>query len=76
MSNYLDCSDGMYTAILSYCELWYARLSGKPIDAPAAVASRDLRQAFETDQMVPIAGRRMTTAYPDWANNSAFPTRV
>ncbi len=76
VSNYLDCSDGMYTAILSYAELWYARLSGKPIDAPAAVASRDLRQAFETDQMAPIAGRRMTTAYPDWANNSAFPTRV
>lgn len=76
ISDYLDVSPGMFTAVLSYSELWYARLSGKPIDTAAAVASRDIRAAFETDQVVPISGRRRPHALPSWANALAFPTRI
>lgn len=76
ISDYLDVSPGMFTAVLSYSELWYARLAGKPIDTAAAVASRDIRAAFETDQVVPISGRRRPHALPSWANALAFPTRI
>lgn len=58
ISDYLDCSNGMFTAILSYAEMWYARLSSKPMDGAMALAQRDIQLAMESDAVAPISGRR------------------
>lgn len=58
ITDYLDISPGMYTALLSGCELWLARILGKNIDGPAGVYGRDLRMAFESDAVAPLSGRR------------------
>jgi hypothetical protein len=60
----IDVSPTMYTAILSACEMWYARIAGKPADAAMAVFNRDLRIAMENDVLAPRSGRPHSTPYP------------
>jgi hypothetical protein len=58
VSDYLDMSDHMYTAVLSGADMWLARLLGKNIDGATAVFQRDMRLAMEADQITPISGQR------------------
>lgn len=58
VSDYLDLSDNMYTAVLSGAEVWLARLMGKNVEGATAIYNRDLRLAFEADNVAPIAGTR------------------
>ncbi len=64
ITDVVNASPTMYTAILSACELWYARIAGKPADAPMAVFNRDLRIAMENDVLAPRSGRPHSTPYP------------
>jgi hypothetical protein len=57
ITDYLDISPGMYTALLSGTEAWAARLLGKNIEGPSGVYARDLRMAFESDAVAPLSGR-------------------
>jgi hypothetical protein len=56
ITDVIDCSPQMYTAILSACELWYARIAGKPADAALQMFNRDLRIAMENDSVTPRSG--------------------
>jgi hypothetical protein len=58
VSDYLDVSQTMYTAVLSGAEMWMARLMGKNVEGASAIFARDLRLAFEADGVAPIAGNR------------------
>jgi len=58
ISDYLDVSPGMFTAILTGAELWMARMMGKDINAAAGLYQRDLKLAMENDVIAPISGRR------------------
>ena len=64
ISDIIDCSPQMYTAILSGVELWYARMAGKPAGDVFGVFNRDLRLAMENDVVSPLAGRQYMTHYP------------
>lgn len=57
-SDYVDASDGMFTAILSGAEVWLAKMMGKNVEGAMSVYGRDLRLAFEADSVAPIAGTR------------------
>lgn len=57
VTDYLDISPGMYSALLSACEMWLSRLAGKNIEGTMGVYGRDLRLAFEQDAMAPLSGR-------------------
>jgi hypothetical protein len=57
ISDPIDASPQMYTAILSACDMWYARLAGKPADVPSVVFQRDLKIAMENDVVSPMSGR-------------------
>lgn len=66
VSDHLDLSENMYTAVLSASEVWLARLQGKNIDGAIQVYQRDLRMAMEQDVVAPISGRRLgVDRYPD-----------
>ena len=52
----LDISPGMYSAMLSGAELWTQRLLGKGIEQAFAIYQRDLRLAFESDAVAVISG--------------------
>ena len=54
----LDCSSGMYTAVLSAAEMWYSRITGKPAPQAMATYLRDLRLAMESDSVSPESGQR------------------
>jgi hypothetical protein len=58
VTDYLDISPGMYTALLSGAEVWLARLMGKNIEGATGIYGRDLRMAFESDAVAPLSGRR------------------
>lgn len=58
ISDYLDVSPGMFTAVLTGAELWMARMMGKPLDAAVGMYQRDLKLAMESDVVAPISGRR------------------
>lgn len=60
----IDASPSMYTAILSAAEMWYARLVGKPANDVMAMFNRDLRLAMENDQIAPMSGRPNHSPYP------------
>lgn len=60
----IDCSPTMYTAILAACEMWYARIAGKPYDNAMQAFNRDLRIAMENDQIAPLSGRPFKNPYP------------
>ena len=64
ISDIIDCSPQMYTAILSACEMWYARLAGKAAAPVMEVYKRDLVLAFENDVISPIGGRATTMIAP------------
>lgn len=57
VTDYLDISPGMYSALLSGCEMWLSRLTGKNVEGAIGVYSRDLRLAFESDAVAPLSGR-------------------
>jgi hypothetical protein len=61
ITDILDISPSMYTALLSGAEVWVARLLGKNIEGAMGVYGRDLRLAYEADTLAPISGRRGTT---------------
>lgn len=66
VSDYLDLSEHMFTAVLSAAEVWLARLMGKGIEGAMAVYQRDLRMAMEADVIAPISGRRIgADRYPE-----------
>jgi hypothetical protein len=58
VTDYLDISPGMYTALLSGAEVWLSRLSSKNIEGAMGVYGRDLRMAYESDAVAPLSGRR------------------
>jgi hypothetical protein len=58
VTDYLDISPGMYTALLSGAEVWVARMSGKNIEGATGVYGKDLRMAYESDAVAPLSGRQ------------------
>lgn len=58
VSDRLDLSPHMYTAVLSGAEMWMARLMGKNIEGASAIFARDMRLAMEADQITPVSGQR------------------
>lgn len=58
VSDYLDLSDHMYTAVLSAAEVWLARMQGKNVEGATANYQRDMRLAMEADTITPISGQR------------------
>lgn len=64
ITDVLDLSPQMYTAVLSGAELWYARVAGKPADSALAVFNRDLRIAMENDAVTPWSGRPTNMPHP------------
>jgi hypothetical protein len=64
ITDVIEASPQMYTAILSACELWYARIAGKSSEGPMATFNRDLRIAMENDVLAPRSGRPHSTPYP------------
>lgn len=57
ITDVINASPQMWTAILSACEVWYCRVAGKPGGEAMAMFSRDLRIAMENDTVSPISGR-------------------
>jgi hypothetical protein len=57
VSDYIDASDTMFTAILSSCEVWLSKLMGKNVEGAMSVQTRDLRLAMEADNVAPYSGR-------------------
>jgi hypothetical protein len=47
----------MQTAILSACEMWYARMAGKDYGNAMQVFNRDLKIAMENDVVTPMSGK-------------------
>ena len=64
LSDLLECSPQMYTAILSASEMWYARLAGKPAVEVVQLFNRDLRLAMENDVVSPLSGRPRMIDFP------------
>jgi hypothetical protein len=64
ITDVIDASPTMYTAILSAAEMWYARLVGKPANDVMAMFNRDIRLAMENDQIAPMSGRPNHSPYP------------
>lgn len=52
----VDCSPGMENCIYSAAEYWLARTRKTKADDAFAMYQRDLRLAFEADQVAPLAG--------------------
>lgn len=63
VTDILDASPQMYTAILSGAEMWYARLTNKNANEALVMFTRDLRLAMEMDSPTPQSNR-MRNAYP------------
>ena len=63
ITDVLDASPQMYTAILSAADMWYARLTNKNVNESMVIAQRDLRLALEMDAISPQSNR-MRHAYP------------
>lgn len=64
VSDLIDASPTMYTAILSSAEMWYARITGKSAADAIALANKDLRRALEDDTVSPLSGRPHVFPYP------------
>jgi hypothetical protein len=56
ITDVVNASPQMYTAVLSACEMWYARLAGKDYGGAMNAFNRDLRIAMENDVVTPISG--------------------
>jgi len=66
VSDYLDLSTTMYTALLTGAEVWLARLQGKNVDGALQIYNRDIRIAMEQDVVAPMSGRRLgVDRYPE-----------
>lgn len=52
----LDVSPGMYSAILSNAEVWVNRMQGRDYGTTYELYSKDLRLAFESDAVATISG--------------------
>ena len=66
VSDFLDVSENLYTALLSSAEVWVARMMGKNVEGAMTLHQRDLRLAMEADVMAPFSGRRDgVTRYPE-----------
>lgn len=63
VTDVIDCSPQMYTAIVSGAELWYARLAGKPGNDVQALFNRDLKLAMERDVVSPMSGQPRPIGY-------------
>lgn len=64
VSNIIDASPQMWTAILSGAEMWYARVAGRPAKDTVASYNRDIRIAMENDVVAPMGGRQYVRHYP------------
>lgn len=64
ITDVIDASPQMYTAVLSACEMWYARIAGKPSDVAVVQFTRDIRLAMENDAIAPRSGRPYHSPYP------------
>lgn len=65
ITDVIDASPHMYTAILSACELWHARLAGRDYATAIQVYNRDLRIAMENDTVTPKSGEApLGATYP------------
>ncbi len=58
ISDHLDVSPNMFTAVLTGAEMWMARMQGKGIEGAVGLYTRDLKLAMEQDVVAPISGRR------------------
>jgi hypothetical protein len=54
ITDVINSTPQMWTAILSAVEMWYARIAGKPGDVAMAIYNRDLRLAMEADVVTPM----------------------
>lgn len=66
ITDIIDCSPQMHTAILSAVEMWYARLAGRPAVEVVALFNRDLRIAMENDVISPLSGRPRMMQWPTY----------
>lgn len=64
ISDIIDASPQMYTAILSSCEMWYARIAGKSAEAAIQMFNRDVRLAMENDVVSPMSGQAKNMRWP------------
>jgi len=53
----IDVAPHMQQAVDSCCDYWLARIRGQKADNAYAMYQRDLRLAFEMDQLAPLSGR-------------------
>jgi hypothetical protein len=53
----IDVAPHMQQAVDSCCDYWLARIRGKGEDRAFQLYQRDLRLAFEQDQLAPLSGR-------------------
>lgn len=53
----IDVAPHMQQAVDSCCDYWLARIRGQKADDAYAMYQRDLRLAFEMDQLAPLSGR-------------------
>ena len=53
----IDIAPHMYSAMESCCDYWLARIRNQSPDKAFQMAQRDLRLAFEQDQLAPLSGR-------------------
>jgi hypothetical protein len=66
VSDFLDVSESMYPALLACAEVWVAKMMGKNVEGALSVYNRDLRLAFEADNIAPMSGRRIAFGrHPD-----------
>lgn len=66
VSDRLDISEAMMSAVLSSAEVWLARLQGRNVEGALTVHARDMRMAMEADAINPMSGRRHNiTRYPE-----------
>lgn len=66
VSDRLDISESMFSAVLSGAEVWLARLQGRNVEGALTVHARDMRMAMEADALNPMSGRRYNvTRHPE-----------
>lgn len=53
----IDIAPHMHSAMESCCDYWLARIRNQNPDKAFQMAQRDLRLAFEQDQLAPLSGR-------------------
>jgi hypothetical protein len=64
ITDWIDASPTMWTAIITACEMWHARLAGKPAGDVVQLYGRDLRLAMENDVVSPLSGQARNMPFP------------